>query len=43
MSDDASDRGNSRREPKRYALHWEEGIRPDDLDDTDIETVGDDS
>lgn len=40
MSDERSD-DNSYEEPKRYDLHWYEGMRPDE-EDMLVETVGSD-
>lgn len=40
MNEEGSDEGPSQKEPKRYPLHWREGLRPDESDMED-ETVGD--
>lgn len=40
MTEEGSDEAASRKEPKRYPIHWREGIRPDESD-MEYETVGD--
>lgn len=40
MSEDNSDDTPHEKEPKRYSLHWDEGLRPDESD-MEYETVGD--
>lgn len=35
MNNDDSDEGVPREKPDGYALQWVEGIRPDDVDETD--------
>lgn len=40
MSDHSSGEESSSDEPKRYALHWYEDMRPDE-EDLLVETVGD--
>ena len=41
VDNDDLDEGPSPSEPRRYSLHWEEGIRPDEAN-MEFETVGDD-
>lgn len=40
MNEEDSDEDTSQGEPKRYPLHWREGLRPNESD-LKYETVGD--
>jgi hypothetical protein len=39
MNNDENDETVTQKKPKRYPLHWEEGLRPDE-EDMKYETVG---